>query len=95
MQTVSPIRSIYELCAKQDIKMPEGLMFRGKYAGRSKQAKYEAGQYAQKIRSVSALGDNNSKPKRPQTASINRQRIRTLKKIGSNLKRMNNIKDDD
>ena len=72
--------------------MPEGLLFRGKYAGKSKQAKYENGQYYQEIRSASALGESN-KP-RPQTASINRHKIRSLKKISSNLKRMNNIKDD-
>jgi hypothetical protein len=32
----SPVKSIYELI-KQDIKMPDGLLFRGKYVGNSKQ----------------------------------------------------------
>ena len=31
----SPSKSIYEL-VKQDIKMPEGLLFRGKYVGKTR-----------------------------------------------------------
>ena len=37
---MSPTKSIYEL-VKQDIKMPEGLLYRGKYAGKSKMPKDE------------------------------------------------------
>ena len=35
---VSPTKSIYDL-VKQDIKMPEGLLYRGKYVGQSKNKK--------------------------------------------------------
>jgi|DEB0MinimDraft_12_1074336.scaffolds.fasta_scaffold95799_1 hypothetical protein len=38
MRPVSPTKSIYEL-VKQDIKMPEGLLFRGKYVGKSRNSK--------------------------------------------------------
>ena len=38
LRPVSPTKSIYEL-VKQDIKMPEGLLFRGKYVGKSRNSK--------------------------------------------------------
>lgn len=34
----SPTKSIYDL-VKQEVKMPEGLLFRGKYAGQSRSKK--------------------------------------------------------
>jgi hypothetical protein len=36
----SPTKSIYDL-VKQEVKLPEGLLFRGKYVGQSKKTKID------------------------------------------------------